>query len=103
MKTLRFAPLVIALLIAAALVFPRPAKSYLSQYAGSQGNMNRARWDFSDFPVRWSFNPTAASNVSGGPPLQEVVAASFAPGSPAPNPAFLVSRGADTQASAPAF
>jgi hypothetical protein len=103
MKTLRFAPLVVALLIAAALVFPRPAKSYLSQYAGSKGNMNRARWDFSDFPVQWAFNPTAAANVSGSTPPQDVIAASFATWTTAPNTAIFVSRAADTQVSAPAF
>jgi len=103
MKTFRFAPLVIALMIAAALVFPRPAKSYLSQYAGSKGNMNRARWDFSDFPVQWSFNPAQAANVSGGANPQDVLAAAFATWTAAPNTGIFVSRGPDTQVSSPAF
>ncbi|HVH88083.1 MAG TPA: matrixin family metalloprotease [Terriglobales bacterium] len=103
MKSFRFFPLILVLVTAALLIFPRPAKSYLSQYAGSAGNMNRARWDFSDFPVQWSMNPAAASNVAGATTPQQVVTAAFATWTSAPNAAIPISRGPDTQVSAPAF
>ena len=102
MKCLRFAPIVFALAIAGTLLFPRPAKSYLSQYAGPKGSNTRARWDFSDFPVQWNLNPATGTNVSGGN-LQDTVTAAFNTWSTAPNTALPLSRGADSQISSPAF
>jgi hypothetical protein len=102
MKCLRFAPIVFALAVAGTLLFPRPAKSYLSQYAGPKGSNTRARWDFSDFAVQWSLNPATGTNVSGGN-LQDTVTAAFATWSTAPNTALPLSRGADSQISSPAF
>lgn len=88
--------------MAAFLMFPRAAKSYLSQYAGSKGNVNPARWDFSDFPVLWSLNPSAPANVSGGN-AQDAVAGGFASWISAPNAAVFITRGSDTQAASPGF
>ena len=102
MKYLRFAPFAFALALAGALLFPRPAKSYLSQYAGPKGSATRARWDFSGFPVQWNLNPTTGANVSGGN-LQDTVTAAFTTWSTAPNTAVSLSRGADSQVSSPAF
>lgn len=102
MKYLRLAPLALALAIGGALLFPRPAKSYLSQYAGTKGSATRARWDFSDFPVQWNLNPATAANVSGGN-LQDAVTAAFAAWSTAPNTALALTPGADSQVSSPAF
>lgn len=102
MRSLRFAYLLLTLATAAALLFPRSARSYLSQYAGPKGSAIRARWDFSDFPVQWNLNPTAASNVSGGN-IADVVAAAFATWNTAPNAALSVGRGADAQVGGPAF
>lgn len=99
---LRFAPFTFALVIAGALLFPRPAKSYLSQYAGPTGIATRVRWDFSDFPVQWNLNRITGTNVSGGN-LQDTVTAAFATWSTAPNTALSLSRGADSQISSPAF
>ena len=103
MKTFRFAPEVIVLIFGLAIVLqPKPAKSYLVQHLPGKGSVNRARWDFSAFPVQWSINPTA-SNVTGGAQVQDVVASSFATWMAAPNTAISVSRAADNQASAPAY
>ncbi len=102
MKFLRLAPLALALSIGAVLLFPRPAKSYLSQYAGTKGSATRARWDFSDFPVQWNLNPATGTNVSGGN-LQDAVTSAFTTWSTAPNTALSLSRGADSQISSPAF
>jgi len=103
MKSLRLIPLVLSSIVAAIVFFPRPAKSYLVQFTGANGSVNRARWDFSDFPVQWNFNPAAASNVSGGAAAQDVVSAAFASWATSPNAAISISRGADTQTSGPAF
>ncbi|HWC16200.1 MAG TPA: matrixin family metalloprotease [Terriglobales bacterium] len=103
MKSLRIIPFVLSFMIAAMLMFPRPAKSYLAQYSGASGNATRARWDFSDFSVQWSLNPASSSNVSGTTTPQDVVAAAFATWTSAPNAAIPISRGADTQVSSPAF
>lgn len=102
MKYLSIAPVALALTIGAALLFPRPAKSYLSQYAGTKGAATRARWDFGDFPVQWNLNPATGTNVSGGA-LQDAVTAAFATWSTAPNTALSLSRGTDSQISSPAF
>ncbi|HKT24673.1 MAG TPA: matrixin family metalloprotease [Terriglobales bacterium] len=102
MKCLRFAPLAFVLAIAGALLFPRPAKSYLSQYAGPEGSAIRARWDFSDFPVQWNLNPATGANVSGGN-LQDTATAAFVTWSTAPNTSITLTRGADSQISSPAF
>lgn len=102
MKFLRISPFLVAIAIAAVLLFPRSAKSYLAQYAGPSGSATPARWDFSDFPVQWNLNPVVGTNVSGGN-VQEVVAAGFATWSAAPNTALALSRGPDSQASGPAF
>jgi matrixin len=102
MKCLRLAPFAFVLAIAGMLLLPRPAKSYLSQYAGPKGSATRARWDFSDFPVQWNLNPATAANVSGGN-LQDAVAAAFGTWSTAPNTALTLTRGADSQVSSPAF
>lgn len=101
-KCLRLAPLVFALAIAGALLFPRPAKSYLSQYAGPKGSATRARWDFSDFPVQWNLNPAAGTNVSGGN-LQDTVTAAFTTWNTAPNTSLSLTRGADSHILSPAF
>src|SRR5580765_6539881 len=101
MKSLRLIPLVLSLIVAAFVIFPRPAKSYLVQYTGANGTVNRARWDFSDFPVQWNFNPAAASNVSGGAAAPAVVNAAFTSWTTSPNAAIPISRGADTQVSGP--
>ena len=102
MKSLRFAPSILAAALAAAFLFPPPAKSYLSQYAGSNGNATRVRWDFTDFPVQWNLNPNIGANVSGST-VQDTVRAAFATWSTAPNTAVSISRGADSQITAPAF
>ncbi len=102
MKSLRFAPSILAAALAVALLFPRPAKSYLSQYAGANGSATRVRWDFTDFPVQWNLNPNTGGNITGGN-LQDVVTASFATWSAAPNTMLSIARGADSQAAAPAF
>src|SRR5690348_11564832 len=102
MKCLRFAPLAFSLAIAAALLFPRPAKSYLSQYTGAKGTATRARWDFGDFPVQWNLNPATAANVSGEN-LENTVTAAFATWSTAPNTALALTRGADSQVLSPGF
>jgi len=103
MKKIRFAPVVLALIAATALLWPRPAKSYLSQYNVHNGAVSRAHWDFSQFAVQWNLNPAAAANVSGAGQAQDVVATSFASWMAAPNTEISVSRGGDTQVSSPGF
>src|SRR5437660_1147288 len=102
MKKTWFATVLFAL-IAAALFAPKSAKSYLTQYSSNNGTISRSRWDFSQFPVQWNLNPVAASNVSGAPPAQEVVASSFATWMAAPNTTLSVTRGGDAQISSPAY
>src|SRR5689334_8547873 len=102
MRLLRFAPIAVAFVIAGTLLFPRVATSYLSQYAGPKGSATRVRWDFTDFPVQWNVNPNVGTNMSGGT-VEDIVAASFATWSAAPNAALPLNRGADSQTSSPAF
>jgi len=103
MNKIRVAPVVLALLAAAAFLWPKPAKSYLAQYNAHNGAVSRAHWDFSQFPVQWNFNPAAASNVSGAAPAQDVIATSFTTWMAAPNTAISISRGGDTQISSAGF
>lgn len=102
MKNPRFVPILIALVTLTVLFSPKLVRSYLAQPSGGSGSVVNARWDFSQFPVQWNLNPSAPSNVSGGNPV-DVIAASFATWLSAPNTAISISRGADTQVSAPAF
>ena len=102
MKKIRFAPVVLALIAVVGFLWPKPAKSYLSQY-NHNGAVSRVHWDFSQFAVQWNFNPAAASNVSGAGQAQDVVANSFATWMAAPNTAISVSRGGDTQVASAGF
>ena len=103
MKTFRFASDLVALIFALVILLQtKPAKSYLVQHLPGNGTVNRARWDFSAFPVQWSINPTA-SNVTGGAQIQDVIATSFATWIAAPNTSISVSRAADSQTTGPAY
>jgi hypothetical protein len=102
MKLIRSVPLLAAFAILAIVMLPKPARSYLSQYAGTKGNASPARWDFTDFPVQWNLNASTVSNVSGGNP-PDAVAGGFGSWIAAPNTSISVTRGPDTQAASPAF
>src|SRR5579864_262254 len=103
MRRARFLPILVALIGTIVFMAPRLAKSYLAQYSAAGGSVAPAHWDFSQFPVQWSLNPTIGSNVSGAATPDSVVAASFSTWVAAPNTAISLSRGADNQLSSPAF
>jgi hypothetical protein len=92
----------VAAIAVAVVLSPKLAKSYLNQFTAQSG-VAKARWDFSAFPVQWNLNPAAAGNVTGGAQIQDVVGAAFATWIAAPNTALTISRGADSQLTAPAF
>lgn len=103
MRRARFLPILVTLIAAIALLSPKLAKSYLAQYSAAGTGAVPAHWDFSQFPVQWSLNPTLGTNITGAASPADVVAASFATWMAAPNAAISVSRAADNQLSAPAF
>lgn len=83
----------IAAFAALGLVLTRPVFSALPLYTGRQVD----RWDFAAFPVTFSVNPSAGSNVNGGTAAaRTVIAASFQTWNTAPNAAVQVAPGGDS-------
>ena len=89
-----------------AILLAIPAASWLPQYvapASGGGAPQPARWDFSAFQVQWNLNPSAGSNVTGSRPVADVITASFATWTSAPNTALSISRGPDSSATSGGF
>lgn len=74
-----------------AVLAVEPAFSWLSQFTGSSSNVDR--WDFTAFPLTWSLNPSAGSNVQGTRDVHTVIAASFATWTSAPNATLQLTEG----------
>ncbi len=91
-KPLRF--LLVAFALFTIGLIGRPAFSWLPQFTGSSANIDR--WDLSAFPVTWSINPTAGTNVTGNRDVHAVIAASFATWTAAPNTALNLAEGAQS-------
>ncbi|HWR13246.1 MAG TPA: matrixin family metalloprotease [Terriglobales bacterium] len=71
-----------------------PGYSWLSQFTGGPNNVDR--WDFTAFPVVWNLNPATGSNVTGNRSVHDVMVASFATWTTAPNAALGVNEGANS-------
>ncbi len=82
---LLLAPFVLALV----LWFSAPAYPFLPSLTGSAPD----HWNFSAFPVTWNLNPATGKNVSGSRAVQDVIAASFAAWTSAPNATLAISQG----------
>ncbi len=73
---------------AAVLYLATPAHSYLNEYTGQ----NPDRWDLTAFPLTYSINPNAGTNITGGSAgAIAAIQASFNTWNAAPNTAINVS------------
>jgi hypothetical protein len=80
---------VLAILIAIAVV-ALPASSYLFNFT------DRVRDHWAAMPVSWTLNPGTSSHMHGSRSVADVMTASFATWTAAPNAAIAVARTADT-------
>lgn len=98
----RFLPALGLMLLATLLALP--AFSYLPMFTRSNATtVQPDHWDLSAFPLTYTLNPAVGSNfVAGGSPAQ-IVDASFATWTSAPDVALQISRGADTTKTAAGF
>ncbi len=98
--------LLVFLLSGISLMLVSPAFPFLAQYTkpvSAGGAPQRDHWDFTAFAVTWSLNPSAGSNVQGDRTVADVMQASFNTWLLAPNAVVVVSRAADSSATAAGF
>jgi len=92
-------------LFALAILLVSPAASWLAQFTAPSGGgtPQQDHWDFSAFAVQWNLNPTTGSNISGSRNVSDVITASFATWTSAPNATLSISRGADSSSTSAGF
>ena len=87
--------------LAAGLLFhAMPAQSYVPSLTGSGSGPQPNRWNFaSQQNVQWNLNPAIKANILGTRPVEQVMQASFAPWTSAPNASLPVTEGATSTVS----
>ncbi len=90
-----------SLLLALAAV---PGFSYLPMFTRSNATtVLPDHWNLAAFPLVYTVNPSVGSNFAPGTPPPQIVDASFATWTTAPNVALQISRGPDTNKTSAGF
>ncbi len=92
------------ILVALAVLVAVPAFSYLPMFTrGNTATAQPDHWDLAAFPLTYAVNPAVGNNFVGNSTPPQVVDASFATWTSAPNIALQISRGPDTNKTSAAF
>lgn len=96
----RLAAFVLLLLAIAAAI---PGFSYLPMFTKSSTATLPNHWNLAAFPLVYTVNPAVGGNFAPGTPPPQVIDASFATWTSAPNVAIQISRGPDSNSTSVGF